>query len=452
MCDKMKKYGYIIIAASIAIMCLQVAYIRILYRNYISDEISEINRTVQSALEKELDIRTSDKFKEVRYKYYKQALDMTPEERRQFASVDPDKAEESGMERSIIHYIAVQSEQDKAIQYDLPLDVRVLDSIYVAVSKSEYQHTFLLYDEHTLPIDSVGKIKTGKPNYLSVLYPIGTQGRQYLQVKVKIPASGFMKRESWLLLLSVCLLLILSLCMVYQFMEVRKLHGVLQKRGISVNGILHDMKAPLNSIITVLGRFNMKTEDVSIKEAIEENQSIVKHLVYNIESLLIPARRDRQRVLLNKTKIDVYALVEMIKKELSSLYKGKFGTIDIINNLPNKCRVSADSVYIENVMRNLLENALKYSDDHVSVMITLMIVHQKLQVSVKDNGWGIAPAYRKKVFTPFYQIPRKKVRMRNGTGIGLAHVKYIIDEHGGSIHMRSEEEKGSVFTFSIPLA
>lgn len=80
-----------------------------------------------------------------------------------------------------------------------------------------------------------------------------------------------------------------------------------------------------------------------------------------------------------------------------------------------------------------------------------MIIEKKLQVSVKDNGWGIAPKYQRKLFTQFYQVPRRKVRKREGLGIGLAQAKYIIDEHGGQIHMKSTEDKGSVFSFTIPV-
>lgn len=74
-----------------------------------------------------------------------------------------------------------------------------------------------------------------------------------------------------------------------------------------------------------------------------------------------------------------------------------------------------------------------------------------MQVSVQDNGWGIAPAYQKKLFQQFYQVPRGEERIRKGYGIGLAQSKYIIDEHGGKIAVKSAEGEGSVFAFTIPL-
>lgn len=78
-------------------------------------------------------------------------------------------------------------------------------------------------------------------------------------------------------------------------------------------------------------------------------------------------------------------------------------------------KVVADGMYIENVIRNLVENALKYSDDGVNVKVTLQTANGMLQVAVQDDGWGIAPRYQKKLFRQFYQVPRGADRIRKDT-------------------------------------
>lgn len=454
----MKKYDYIIVIAFVTIICLQVVYIKKVYHNYINDKITGINGSMLSALGKELDLRMPDKLKKERHIYYKLVYDMTSEVMDSLMRlnwdddilIDLNIAEGRGI-RNTIDYIVFQLEQDKVLQNDLALNLRTLDSIYVAESDNKFRHTFLLYDEDKLQVDLIGNLKTDKSNYSSVFYPIGTKGMQYLQIKARIPLFAFIKHEYEILILSVCIILILIFCIIYQLIEIRRKNNLLLKREASVNGTIHNMRAPLNSIISTLGWFKTKTEDTNIQELIDKNQAIVRHLIYNIESLLVTARNDRQRIILNKTKVDVCTVVEMIKEELSSLYKGKFSSIDIINNLPNKYRINADAMYLESVIRNLIENSLKFSDDDVSVKITFMIVQKSLKVSVKDNGWGIAPKYQKKLFRQFYQVPRRKVKKREGLGIGLAQAKCIIDEHGGDIHVKSSEDKGSVFSFTIPV-
>ena len=162
-------------------------------------------------------------------------------------------------------------------------------------------------------------------------------------------------------------------------------------------------------------------------------------------------RKDRKRLVLKKEDIDILHLAEIVKSNMDVLYSAKPHSIEIVSELPEGVKIFADGMYIENVIRNLVENALKYSDDGVVVKVTLSVTGRILQVSVQDNGWGIAPAYQKKLFQQFYQVPRGEERIRKGYGIGLAQSKYIIDEHGGKIAVKSAEGEGSVFAFTIPL-
>ena len=121
-----------------------------------------------------------------------------------------------------------------------------------------------------------------------------------------------------------------------------------------------------------------------------------------------------------------------------------------MNESPN-IECLADQLYIENAIKNLIENALKYSNDGVKIQIKIVEISQGIQIEVKDNGWGIAPQHQKKLFTQFYQVPRDEDKLRRGYGIGLAQAKYIIEEHQGEIKVSSEENKGSLFTFTVPL-
>lgn len=239
--------------------------------------------------------------------------------------------------------------------------------------------------------------------------------------------------------------------LVFQLTEIRRKTILLRKREDTINGTVHDLKTPLNSVVATLGWLKSAETNVSKKKAVEISQAEVKHLVCNIESLLVTVRKDRKRLVLKKEDIDILHLAEIVKSNMDVLYSAKPHSIEIVSELPEGVKISADGMYIENVIRNLVENALKYSDDGVAVKVTLSVTGRILQVSVQDNGWGIAPAYQKKLFQQFYQVPRGEERIRKGYGIGLAQSKYIIDEHGGKIAVKSAEGEGSVFAFTIPL-
>ena len=117
----------------------------------------------------------------------------------------------------------------------------------------------------------------------------------------------------------------------------------------------------------------------------------------------------------------------------------------------NELNLMLDPLYVRNVIRNLVENALKYSDDGVQMIIRISKKETQAIFTVKDNGWGIAPKYQKKIFTQFFQVPREQMAHQRGYGIGLAYTKYIIEAHGGSISVESIPGKGSIFICKFPL-
>lgn len=153
----------------------------------------------------------------------------------------------------------------------------------------------------------------------------------------------------------------------------------------------------------------------------------------------------RQAALLQRREETINGTIHDLKSPLNSAFT------TLVNRLPQGIRIHADGMYIENVLRNFVENALKYADNGVEVTVTLSADARNLNVDVADNGWGIAPCHLKKIFRQFYQVPQTEERIRKGYGIGLAQSKYIIDEHKGKISVRSTEGKGSTFSFSIPL-
>lgn len=430
-----------------------------------AEKIIEIDNRVRIARDKETFLRfrnpSRKEIKGEEHLYIKTASDMTPQERDSLLKISPIsdgdtldivKMRKKGMAQTTGDVFDLFQEDD-ALKKGNPLNLRILDSLFIESSKPNFNYRFLTYDQNKVLTDSIGNLNKNNPVYSSKLYPLGTQGLQYLQIKADIPMSDFIKQQILTLSLSASLMLIALLCLYFQLVGIKKRTELLLKREASVNGTIHDLKAPLNSIITMLSWFKMSEMNPEKKKAIENSQMGVKHLVYNIESLLISAREDRQKIILNKTIVNIPALVETVKEELDLLYQGKPHTIEMINELSADITVFADSMYIENVIRNLIENSLKYSDDNVIVKVIISVINNKLQISVKDNGWGIEPQHRKKLFTQFYQVPRNEEQTQKGHGIGLAQARYIITEHGGEIKMTSSENnKGCVFTFTLPLS
>ena len=444
-----------------ATVCLQVSYINSLYNRYVDEKIIGIEDIVQKLSTRERIIRDAlrvgVKPKERPRIMRKHISHMTQEEIDSLRrlpggadTIDVIAAQKAGI-GGTAGEIVDQLMQDLLLKSGFPLNLNTLDSLWRASdSIVHHPHQFLLYDKDTVMISSVGDLESHTPDYVSQLHPIGTKGLQYLQIKADIPMSHFLRHQLWTLALSACMMLLVLLCLFFQLTAIRRKEALLRKREMTINGTIHDLKSPLNSVITMMGWLKQTAPDKETKEMLETSKAGVRRLISNIEALLMTARMDRRQVVLNKSLIDVPEMAEGVKKELSCLYPVKPHTICIINELPAGLQVMADGMYIENVIRNLMENALKYSDAGVRIEVSLSIVNERLRVSVKDNGWGIAPCHQRKLFTQFYRVPRSEEQQQKGYGIGLAQSKYIINEHGGEIMVKSAEGEGSTFTFMIP--
>ena len=239
--------------------------------------------------------------------------------------------------------IVSQLAQDYLLAAGFPLNLNTLDSLWRASdSIVHHPHQFLLYDKDTVMISSVGDLESHTPDYVSQLHPIGTKGLQYLQIKADIPMSHFLRHQLWTLALSACMMLLVLLCLFFQLTAIRRKEALLRKREMTINGTIHDLKSPLNSVITMMGWLKQTAPDKETKEMLETSKAGVRRLISNIEALLMTARMDRHQVVLNKSLIDVPEMAEGVKKELSCLYPGKPHTICIINELPAGLQVMGD--------------------------------------------------------------------------------------------------------------
>ena len=112
-------------------------------------------------------------------------------------------------------------------------------------------------------------------------------------------------------------------------------------------------------------------------------------------------------------------------------------------------RVWGDRDRLKQVMVNLIENAVKYTEAGGSVRVGVVLEPDQAMISVSDSGIGIPEDHHRRIFERFYRVDKDRSRDVGGTGLGLAIVKHIVEAHGGTISVSSEPAKGSVFTFTV---
>lgn len=454
----MRKVIYIAIIAAIAMFCLQGLWIGNMYRAYVTQTIGTIENVMSVSIGKEIAFRRhASPYEDPEHPkiVYKAADDMTPEERSRLKgdTLDLDMMTRQHIGSNLAEMIMPFS-QDDFIKKGKFVLLSKLDSIFrkeLGRTEVAADCCILLCGKDTVTvINSFGVLPDERWAKSTRLFPIGTKSLQFIQVKADIALSPFLRKMILILIASILLVVIVLGCVIYLVALVRKKDKLFKQREASVNGTVHDLKAPLNSVITLMGYLKKKLPDASLQKIVADTAAQTRNLVNDIEALLITARQDKQKIILQKTETDLLQLIERARESISIQYVGKPHKITLESDF-NEAKLRLDPLYVTNVIRNLLENALKYSNGGVSIVIKVGKEKNEVVLSVEDNGWGIERKYQKKIFTQFFQVPREEVVHQHGYGVGLAYTKYIMEAHGGSISVESELGKGSTFICRFPV-
>ena len=454
----MKKVIFVVVICAFFVFCLQGLWMSSMYSAYVNQSIEAIEKAMETSIGKEMSYRVKERpFKDPKNPkvVYRYAEDMTPEEKKSLKG-DTLKLNETSQKNigNNLREIILQIQQDALIEQKKYLRLNILDSIFQAElhrEKVAAKYRILIYDKDTAVINQTGTLDTTLQTTTDTrLFPIGTKGLQFVQVKADIGLSAFLREMLYILIASVMMVVVILGCVVYLMVTIRKKDLLFKQREANVNGTVHDLKAPLNGIITLLGFLRNKQTDASVQTLMDGTVRQAKNLVSDIESLLVTARRDRQQLHLQKKRTDLVQLVARAPESLSPQYIGKPHRIRMECEEP-EMMAEVDALYVTNVLRNLMENALKYSDDGVEIIVRLRKEASRMCLEVEDNGWGIERKYHKRIFDQFFQVPNDHEVRRRGYGVGLAFAYYIMEAHGGSIRVKSEPGKGSTFTCVFPM-
>lgn len=211
-------------------------------------------------------------------------------------------------------------------------------------------------------------------------------------------------------------------------------------------GIIHDLKSPLSYVYSMLGFFEMQEEEEN--NILQEGKSRVKRLADNIERMLSEVKFNNQKNrVLQSESYDIENRCREIADDLQLIY-GEKEVSTTFNIAPEASTIRFDPLYFDSCLHNLLDNAIKYSDNTPFIIITAKKEKDGVLISIADNGMGIPKKEQRKVFNDFYRSQQQS--SVKGHGIGLSSVQQIVKVHGGKIKLESEEGKGSVFTIIFP--
>ena len=220
-----------------------------------------------------------------------------------------------------------------------------------------------------------------------------------------------------------------------------------------VANVSHELRTPLTTIKTyaeTISDMGEETLDESTLHFVKVIENEADRMTRLVKDLLTLSQLDSSQLIERKKKFDISQLISSVVEKLSISAKNSGHRIKLDINMSSPvCFGEPDA--IEQVMTNIISNALKYTPSGGKIDVTCYGDFSKAYICVKDNGIGIPPDDLPRIFERFYRVDKARSRQSGGTGLGLAIAKEIILRHNGTIEIESPEQKGTIVKVCLPL-
>ncbi|GHV43474.1 sensor protein RprX [Bacteroidia bacterium] len=287
------------------------------------------------------------------------------------------------------------------------------------------------YKQQFFPLEN-----TKNPVYLKVIFP-EKQNFILKSMNLLLPSAGLM-------------LLILIIFVVAIIIILRQKQLEIMKTDF-INNMTHEFKTPISSISLAA----QMLKDPSVGKSPEMMKYIAtvigdetKRLGFQVDKVLQMAMFEKENSTLKLTELSINELIKDIINTFSLKVQSKGGKIISKLDAKNDCTL-ADEVHFTNIIYNLMDNALKYSDKPLLLTVETWNEKDKLLISIEDNGIGIKKEDQKRIFEKFFRVSTGNTHNIKGFGLGLAYVKKMVQEHHGTIKVESEPGLGTKFIISI---
>jgi two-component system phosphate regulon sensor histidine kinase PhoR len=220
-----------------------------------------------------------------------------------------------------------------------------------------------------------------------------------------------------------------------------------------INNMTHEFKTPIATI-------NLAIDSIRNPKIIGDQEKVMRYLTMikdenkrmhaQVENVLRISKLEKNELNISKERIELNDLIEDALSHVELLVEDRNGYVKTHLNA-DKSSVLANDTHFTNVIVNILDNAIKYSDDEPKIDVYTENVGNNILIRIVDQGNGMSKQVQKRVFEKFYREHTGNVHNVKGHGLGLAYVKRIVDDHQGHISVESEKGKGSIFIIKLPL-
>ncbi|WP_370390887.1 sensor histidine kinase [uncultured Winogradskyella sp.] len=257
----------------------------------------------------------------------------------------------------------------------------------------------------------------------------------------------------WMILLSVIftgVIIIAYSSAIYQLIKQRQISQI---KSDFINNMTHEFKTPIATINLALDSIrNPKIlgDEEKVKRYLKMIKDENKRMHAQVENVLRISKLEKNELNISKERLKLHDLIEDAVTHIELIVEDRKGYVKTHLNAA-KSSVLANETHFTNVIVNILDNAVKYSDDAPKIDVYTENIGNSIILKIADQGNGMSKQVAKRVFEKFYREHTGNVHNVKGHGLGLAYVKRIVEDHQGHISVESEKGKGSTFTIRLPL-
>ena len=284
------------------------------------------------------------------------------------------------------------------------------------------------------------------PNVMTTLFvPINPIQNLFARASFDTPTFYLLRRMGWLLGSSVFLLLLTTGSFLFMLSTILRQKKLSDVKNDFINNMTHELKTPIATVtaaVEALRHFGALADPQKTQSYLAISQSNLQRLSDLVEKVLNLAVEEKRELALRPEPVN---LPELVRELVVSHQLKASKPVTFQVNMPADTLVTVDRVHFGNALNNLIDNAINYSRDQVTVRLTFRRNGQGWQLAVADDGIGIAKADQSAIFDQFFRVPTGDLHPVKGFGLGLAYVKQVVNRHGGRVSLRSEPGKGSEF-------
>lgn len=292
---------------------------------------------------------------------------------------------------------------------------------------------------HQLPLH-LDKVKIG------IIHPF------YAELSLENSLLFILKKMQWVLIASIFIIGLTSWAFLYMLRTIFQQKKLSAVKNDFFNNMTHEFKTPIATVslaVEALKKKEVAQNQLRVHEYLEICQHELRRVAAMVDKVLKMAAFEKSEINLSFQNLDMQELIQGVVATMQPQLEKKQADLRISfqGEIPF---IEADRDHLANVLYNLIENSLKYTNGTPQIRISCKYEHDKLQMTISDNGIGIPPAYQEKVFANFFRVPTGDIHNVKGFGMGLSYVLAIVKRHGGEIKLKSRVGEGSIFTILLP--